>query len=446
MSSRSEAFSTLTAAGSPPRRDPSLIFLGTGVLALAAALLYMLFVGQASDTTRPFLGYLVGASFWLMILIGMLFLNMIWWLFDAGWPIILRRQIEHALAGIPVLALVFLPLILIALFGNEELVPWLWLRLDSAAPGGHGTVGEDVLYVAKSPYLNAGFFALRYVLIFGVLSGLALAFRRWSFRMDETGDHGNVHAARRLAALGVFAAAIVSSMGAIDWFKSLNYHWFSTMYGVWFFAASMRAGLAGLVLIMFYMAGRNDGLRGIIKPAHFYYMGCIMLAFTVFWAYISFSQFFLIYSANIPEETFWYNIRELAVYTTGINPEGVATYGMKSNWWWISRGLIYLYFFFPFLWLLFYKNKFGPRLMFIAVWILAFHLIDLYWNVIPQKLPTDAPGLDYDVRQFSVGLSDVLAFVGTGCLVIWAFLRSAATHRPIPIRDPRILESVNAHE
>src|SRR5690606_19106353 len=129
------------------------------------------------------------------------------------------------------------------------------------------------------PYLNQGFFALRFAIYFAVWSGLAWAFRTWSFRMDTTGDPKYVHRSRRLAAAGLFLSAFATSFAAIDWFMSLNYHWFSTMFGVWFFSASIRAALSGGVLVLFYLAGRADGLKGIIRPAHFYLMGCLMFAF-----------------------------------------------------------------------------------------------------------------------------------------------------------------------
>ena len=391
------------------------------------------FAGSEADPTRPFIGWLLGISFWLSILIGMLFLLMIWWMFDAGWAVIVRRQLEHAVGAFPYLALIFLPLVLLSLFTAGDAVPWIWMKAEALVPSGHGTVAEDVLYVSKSGFLGKGFFVVRYVIYFAVWSGLALLFRKWSFDMDRTGDHANVHRSRKLAAVGLFLCAFATTFAAIDWFKSLNYHWFSTMYGVWFFAASMRAALSATVLTLFYMATREDGLKGIIKPVHFYLIGCIMLAFTVFWAYISFSQYFLIYNANIPEETFWYNMREMNFD------------GSKNSWWWVSMGLIFMHFFFPFLYLLWYRNKFSVRLRFIAIWILVFHLLDLYWNIVPQKLATDSHG-GYTVRQFCISWVDVTMFIGVGAVVIWAFLKSAAKERPIPIRDPRIEESINCHE
>jgi hypothetical protein len=434
MSTSSDVLSNAAAAvGSktPGNRSTQFLIAGLILIVISAAGLFM---GSEADPARPFMGYILGISFWLSILIGMLFLLMIWWMFDSGWSVVIRRSIEHAISAFPYLALIFLPLVLMSLLSpGSSAVPWIWMDQSALVAGGHGTVGQDVLYVAKASYLDRVFFVGRYVIYFGVWTVLALLFRKWSFDMDRTGDHGNIHRSRKLAAVGLFLCAFATTFAAIDWFKSLNYHWFSTMYGVWFFAASMRAALSATVLSMFYMASREDGLKGILKPVHFYLMGCIMLAFTVFWAYISFSQYFLIYNANIPEETFWYNIRELT------------TEGLKSSWWWVSMGLVFLHFFVPFLFLLWYKNKFGSRLKFIAIWILGFHLLDLYWNILPQKLATDAHG-HYSIRQFNINWVDVTMFLGVGAIVIWAFLKSAAKERPLPIRDPRIEESVNCHE
>lgn len=422
-----------SAAQGASRKDPSILWLVAGLILLGASLAGVLTSAGTVDPSRPFLGWLVAGSFWLSILIGALFLTMIWWAFDAGWPLIVRRQFEHLFAAFPYLALIFLPLLLLTIVGNPELIAWIWMKPEAPVPGGHGTVASDVLFQHKDIYLDLMWFCVRFVAYFGVWLALALLLRRWSYKTDETGDLRFVRMSRKLAGAGLFLCAFASTFAAVDWFKSLNYHWFSTMYGVWFFSASMRAGLSAAVLLLFYMAGRDDGLKGIVRSTHFYYIGCLMLAFTIFWAYISFSQFFLIYNANIPEETFWYVMRELAAD------------GGKNSWWFVSRGLIFLHFFFPFLWLLWYKNKFGWRIQFMAVWILGFHLLDLYWNIVPQKMPADNV-LGYTTREFSIHWVDFTTLLGIGAVMIWAFLRSAARHRPIPIRDPHIYESLNCHE
>lgn len=427
MSTRTETMSSTPALAASSSKPPTL-FLIAGLVLLGISAVMMVMGG--ADPARPFLGWILGLSFWLSILVGMQFLLMIWWLFDAGWAVVVRRQFEHAMAGFPYLALIFLPLVILSLGFSDTRIPWIWMNADALIAGG-GTVIEDVLFLHKAPYLNQTFFVIRYILIFATWIGLAYYLRKWSFQMDETGDPANVHNSRKLAALGMFLCALATTLASVDWFKSLNYHWFSTMYGVWFFSACMRAGLSAGVLLLFYQMTRPEGLKGIVKPAHFYFLACLMFAFTVFWAYISFSQYFLIYSANIPEEVFWFNIRE-------INKDG-----SKNSWWWVSMALIFLHFLLPFLYLLWNKNKYGVKLKFIAIWILAFHLLDLYWNIIPQKLA--ANGADYTVRQFSIHPADITVFLGVGAICVWAYLKSAAQYRPIPIRDPRIKESINCH-
>ena len=245
----------------------------------------------------------------------------------------------------------------------------------------------------------------------------------------------------KISAVGIPAAALALTFGAFDLFMSLEYQWFSTMYGVWYFASGIRSALAVTIIACFYLSSKNRPLEGIYKQAHQYDLACLSLAFTVFWAYISFSQYFLIYSANIPEETFWYVIREIDPNT-----------GEQSGWFWVSMGLIFGHFFFPFLYLLFYQNKInGPRLIFIVSWILVFHLLDLYWNIIPGR--EIRPGefvSNYEARSvFGTHLIwGLFSLIGIGCLCVWSVLKSFTSKAAevIPIRDPRILDSLHHHE
>ena len=164
-------------------------------------------------------------------------------------------------------------------------------------------------------------------------------------------------------------------------------------------------------------------------------LGSLCFTFTVFWAYITFCQYFLIYNANIPEETFWFNIRELGADW------------LKNSWWWIGLfGLIFGYFFIPFFYLLIYTNKVNPkRLLAICIWILSFHIIDLYFNIVPaQKVADNTVG--FTVREFSITPWDIASLIGVGGICAWAFMRSMRKAAPIPIRDPRILGSIHHHE
>ena len=388
--------------------------------------LFGFYQGFQNADARPLMSWLIGIAFWLSIAVGMLFLTQIWYVFHARWPVIIRRQCEHFFSVFPILFVLFIPLLAVTFTDHAGLL-WKWLDGHNALPGHGMTVGQDPIYHWKQPYLNQGFFVLRAVGIFGVFIMIAGLLRKWSFNTDTTGDANNTNKARRLSAIGLFLCAGAATLGSIDWFKSLEYHWFSTMYGVWFFAASMRAALSAILIISVVLAAKGY-LKGILQQAHRYDIGCMMLAFTIFWAYISFSQYFLVYNANIPEETFWYNLRE------------------QNGWWGISMALIFGHFLTPFLLLLWYKTKVVVwRTVAVASWILVFHVVDLYWNIVPGKL-VNADGHGYVVRPFTVSPYDIAAIVGIGGLCIWAFCRSMKKAEPIPVRDPNIAKSLNYSE
>jgi hypothetical protein len=409
-----------------------LIALVVGIVGIVIAL-FGFKQGWDDGDVRPIMSWLIGIGFWLSIAIGMLFLTQIWYVFHARWPTIIRRQCEHGMAAFPYLLVLFLPLLATVYFHDDAGILWKWMNGANHLPG-HGTVGEDPLYAWKSPFLNKEFFTIRVFGIFAVFIGISTLLRKWSFDTDKTGNINNTHYARRLSSVGLALCAVAMTLGAIDWFKSLEYHWFSTMYGVWFFAACMRAALATLVILTVILASKGY-LKGILKQAHRYDLACMMLAFTIFWAYISFSQYFLIYSANIPEETFWYNLREM-------NFDGT-----RNSWWWVSMGLIFGHFLTPFLLLLWYNTKVVVwRTVAVSAWILTFHVLDLYWNIVPGKMVAPDHGEGFLVRQFSISPYDIAALVGIGGICIFAMCRSMKKAEPIPVRDPNILTSLNYTE
>lgn len=410
-------------------KNPGAIALVIGIVGLVVAGFGFMQGWQAGDV-RPLMSWLIGLAFWLAIAVGLLFLVQIWYVFHARWPVIVRRQAEHFLSVFPWLFLLFIPLLLVPFLHENPGLLWKWMNGVNPLPG-HGTVGEDPLYQWKSPYLNIEFFAIRAFAVFALFTVLASLLRKWSFDTDTSGDVDNTHKARRLSSIGLFLCAGAATVASIDWLKSLEYHWFSTMYGVWFFAASMRAALSFILILCVILAAKGY-LKGIFKQAHRYDIGCMMLAFTVFWAYISFSQYFIIYNANIPEEVFWYSMREK-------NYDGTL-----NSWWWVSMGLVFGQFLIPFLLLLWYKTKVVIwRSIVVASWILVFTVLDLYWNIIPGKLVVPDHGEGYLVRQFSVSPYDIAALVGVGGICIWSMCRSMRKAEPIPIRDPNIEKSLN---
>lgn len=410
---------------------PALIL---GVVGVAIALVGI-FLGLGDHEPRNLISYLIGIAFWLSVLVGMLFLVMIWHTFDAGWPIVVRRQLEHFIGGFKFLGILFIPLLIIPLgivFMGEEFaenygILWKWMTPSKVA--------GDVIYEAKDIYLNEFWFVVRALVYFAVWIGLAECFRRYSFTQDKDGDALWTSKSRRLAGPGLFLAAMATTFAAFDWFKGLEFHWFSTMYGVWFFAGSMRAALAVTVITVIWLASYGY-LKGILNQGHRYLLGCLCFAFTVFWAYITFSQYFLIYMANIPEETFWYNIREIN-----------AT-GEKNSWWWVSMVIMFGHFFGPFLFLVFYNTKIRIKtLVGAAIWILCVgHLADLYFNILPGKIYDSASPVGYQIRQFGINIFDIASILGIGSLIFWGFFQSMKKQEIIPIRDPRIMESINFHE
>ena len=344
-------------------------------------------------------------------------------IFDAGWSTVLRRQYEHGVAAFPWLLLLFLPLVAASYLGKHDLV-WPWMNPDHQIIGGH-QVKDDVLYVKKHAFLNLPLFTIVAFAFFGLWIWISARLRKASFTQDSDGDIRWTRMSGKTAGFGIPIVALTLTGAAIYWFKSLEYHWFSTMYGVWFFANCMRGALSSGILIMIWLYNRGD-FKGILKTDHLWAIGQLMLTFTVFWAYISFSQYFLIWNANVPEETFWYNIREF------------------GDWWYVSLFLVFGNFLLPFLLLLSYRFKVTHRIIRrIAFFVLFVVFVDLCYNILPALQDKDGNPLPF----FSINLVwAVTSVVGVGGIAISAYLRSFPTTKLIPIRDPRIGECLNHNE
>ncbi len=408
-------------------------FLFAGLAALAVVWSFAFAAAAHGDHRGP-LALVLGALFWVATLIGLLMLTMITRVFDAGWAPVIRRTWELVLPALPiVLLLSVVPMAFVPKFRH---LLWEWTNAEHLLPSGHA-VGHDPILQAKSWFLNEGFFLARiayYVVFFAVLIWFL---RRSSFAQDTDRTAGHTHRLHAISAAGIPLAAVTLTMLAFDCLMALSYHWFSTMYGVWFFALSIRLALA-FTVIATYRLSHGGWLDGILNQAHRHVLGCLMLAFTVFWAYISFSQYFLIYTANIPEETFWYNIREFDPVT-----------GAKNQWWGVSMYLIFGFFLLPFLALLFYRTKIvAGRLLAVASVIFVGGLVDLWFNAVPRQINAAGTPEGFVVSPFltSYLAVDVLAVLGFGAIVVAVLLRAAGRHETIPVHDPRILESINYHE
>jgi len=422
------------AVASAPVNAPaaSLSSIATKALILGIAGLAFTALGLvfADGKTLAF-SYLTAVVFWLSVALGCLFLVMIHHVFDAGWSTILRRQLENWLACVPWLAVLFLPLLVSVIIAPGLLWKWTDPAFDLFNVGGRGTVAEDILWFKKSGLLNTGFLFGATIGGFAIWALLANRLRAHSFAQDTDGNIAHTHANRFWTAVGLPLTSLSMTLCIILWVKALDYHWFSTMFGVWYFAAAVRAALALGVILTVWLWHRGD-YKGILNNNHMHSIGMMMFAFTVFWAYISFSQYFIIYMANIPEETFWYSLRE------------IAGDGSSNQWKWVGMFLLFGHFVVPFLTLIHYQIKLSKTWMPRIAGSMAFVvLIDMIYNVMPaQKGPT---GEAYPFLGMSL-LWIATSVIGIGGICVWAYLNSFSKTKLIPIRDPRITESLTHHE
>jgi len=393
-------------------------FLMAGVAGLAVTALGL----AVSPAQHVALSYLVGVTYWTAIAIGMLLLVFIHHITDSGWSTVIRRQYEHGLSAFKWLFVLFLPLLVCA-WVKPGLI-WPWMNTLSQIHGGV-TVGDDPLYVKKASFLNLNMFTYMTLGFFAVWVWLSARLRKASFTQDTDGDAKWTFMNRKTAAFGIPLTALALSFAAIYWMKSLEYHWFSTMYGVWFFANCMRAALAFAVFITCWLYARGD-YKGVFNTGHFHALVALAFAFVVFWAYVTFSQYFLIWNANVPEETFWYNIRE------------------HGDWLWVGMLLLFGHFFVPFLAWLRYRNKAERKpAAIISGWVALIILVDFCYNTLPALKDAHDEPLPF----LSINLLWVLSsVVGVGGICVWSYLKSFPTAKLIPIRDPRIVESLTHHE
>jgi hypothetical protein len=368
------------------------------VFALAGALACAI-LGMANPK-QFFFSWLVSFLFFLSLSLGALFFVLIQYATQGGWGIVLRRIGETTFAMLPVMAALFLPL----LFGLHDLYLW-------TVPG---AAEHDALLRWKAPYLNLPFFLIRAVLYFAVWSFIALLYYRGSSGQDVTGDPGVSARLRRLAGPAIIVLALTQTFASIDWIMSLTPHWYSTIFGVYFFAGSF-VGFIALLSVVAVAMRRAGLLDTVISAEHLQDIGKLLFAFTAFWAYIAFSQYFLMWYANLPEETIWYKAR------------------IEGSWLPVSLLLMAGHFGIPFLYLMGRTVKRKDATLAVGgVWLLAMHFLDLYWQVMPTLHP----------EGFRPSLLDVAAFVTVGgCFVAaagWLMRRKAL----VPLRDPRLAESL----
>ena len=370
-----------------------------GLVALAAAAALGL---AAGDHGRGFyFGYLVNFAWVLSLSLGALFFVVLQHLTRAGWSVVVRRVAEAVAGTLPLVALLLLPVVA----GMHQLYHWSHAE----------AVAADPLLRGKSAYLNVPFFVVRcavYVAVWWLLSRFYLG---RSVRQDASGDVGLTLAMQRRSAPAMLLFAITATFASIDLLMSLDPHWFSTIFGVYFFSGSVVSFFSLLALAAFLLQ-RSGLLRHLITVEHYHDLGKLMFSFTVFWAYIAFSQYMLYWYANIPEETGWFLRRQ------------------SGGWGWVGLLLLFGHFLVPFLLLLARSPKRRPGVLAaVAVWILAMHWVDLHWLVMPELRP-GAP---------APTLLELLLLVGVGGVWLAGVVFVMGRQSLVPERDPRLAESLS---
>ncbi len=385
-------------------KSPAMVAIGA-VLVLGSA---FLFAFGAKDGMKLFFhSYLTNYMYCLTFLLGALFFVMVQHLVRAGWSAAIRRIAELYAATIPYWALLFIPILASVLAGNHSLYVW------NKGPG----QGLDQIVENKLVYLNSGFFALRALVYFAVFIVAARYFFNKSRMQDETGDVNITFQLQKWSGPFIILFSLALNFAAFDWMMSTDPAWFSTIYGVYVFAASMFSFTA-LMLLSCYLLQRRGRVETIVRVEHYHDLAKFQFGFIVFWAYIAFSQFMLYWYGNIPEETLWYAHR------------------MEHGWEYVGLFLIALHFAVPFFAFLARKHRRNPSwLAGWAAWLLVMHWFDLTFLIMPNAS-------DATLMMF---LAHAVGWLGMVSIFLALFLWRVGDTPVVATRDPWLPDSLAYH-
>ena len=394
---------------------PALGRLQQRALIVGAIALIAGAVGAAMNIDQFFMSWLIGFLFCLSLTLGCLGLLMLQHISGGQWGMVGRRVFEAGSRMLPVMALLFLPL----LFGMPKV--FLWARPEAVA-------GNHVLEM-KEPYLNVRFFIIRAVVYFLFWLLCTVLLNRWSAEQDSGQAASKVDSIRfrKVSAPGLLFLVITVTFASVDWIMSLEPEWFSTIFGLLTIAGYGLTGLAFTIIVLAAI-DRDRPAGSLLTPRHFHDFGKLLLAFTMLWAYLSFSQFLIIWSGNLPEEIPWYVER------------------IRGSWGAVAIALVVGHFFLPFALLLSADlKKRSQMLQKVAAFILVMRLVDLIWYVAPSfrhMVPEGAGGAHSVIPMHWM---DIAIPVGLTALWVFLFVRQLRTRSLFPMNDPYLKEAF-AHD
>jgi len=355
-------------------------------------------IGLLAQRQQFFQSYLVAWVFWISITLGCLAIMMLHHLTRGGWGLMIRRPLEAATRTLPLLTLLFLPILL----GVQDI--YVWARPEAA---------NDPLIQQKASYLNPTAFAIRSLVYLGIWTLLAWLLNRLSLQQDKTGDPGLFRRMKTVAAPGLGIFCLLATFASIDWLMSLDPHWYSSIFGVYFIIGTGVAGFAFVSIVALYLSQREP-LAGRIKPKHFHDYGKLLLAFVMLWAYMGVSQLLIIWSGNLPEEVPWYLHR------------------VQGGWKWVSIALVLLHFVLPFVLLLSRDFKRNARFLAgVSLLVLLMRWVDIFWLAAPT------------FHHHPAGhWLDIATMAGIGGIWVAVFLSQLEKRPLLPFNDPFLDEAL----
>ncbi len=363
-----------------------------GVLGLVG-----LAIGFATDSAQFYRSYLLAYVFVLGIPLGSLTLLMVHHLSGGRWSLVLRRTFEAAARTIPLMALLFVPIVL----GMHTIYEWTHADI----------VASDPIIAHKVAYLNPSGFILRAIGYFVIWSAMALLLARWSAQQDT--EPFPLDRFNKISGPGVLIMGLTVTFASVDWVMSLDPHWFSTIFGLWFLMGMALTALAFAVVVASVLHNNGHMARALSND-RFHDYGTLLYAFIMLWAYLSYSQFLIIWSANLPEEIPYYLRR------------------FGDGWQAVSLAIVAGHFVLPWLLLLFRSMKrIRKRLVAIAAFMLFMRFLDVFWLV--------APWVKQGLGVHWMDVAAVLGLLGVWTGVFCVLLKGRAL---LPVGDPYLPEAL----
>jgi hypothetical protein len=381
-----------------------------GVALLVVGVIVGIFASPSA--TFAMSAYLTAFIYCLTISLGALFFVIIQHLCRAGWSVVVRRIAEILMIAIPALGIMYLPILATVWLDKGTVYKWD----DPGFAEHHGV--SDATWTEKSRYLNGSWFTVRSLVYIAIWSGLALYYFKLSRRQDETGEITLTERMQARSGPAVMLFSLCTTFAAFDWVMSLSPMWFSTMFGVYIFAGSILSAHCAIAAITYTLQSRG-AIRDEVTVEHYHDLGKFINGFTLFWTYISFSQFMLIWYGNIPEETEWIYARMVGV------------------WGYAGLVLIFLHWLLPFVGMMSRHVRRNPKLVFAwSIYLLVMHFVDIYWIIMPEA-GSSVGGVMGIVTSVLLTAGMIGLYFGG---VLW--FTQANNVKVIAVRDPRLPESL----